>query len=305
MDINRLRYFATVVEEQGVSAGAQKLNISQPSLSIMIKKLEDELGVLLFKREKKRLILTNAGDLLYKRSKHIIAAVDNMLVELDEASKGIRGEIKVGCSTAANLTVIPRIVETLHKNAPHITVRVIEGNTKFIAEQLLSNQLDAAIVRTSFSDDIFETYSIVTEPIVACLHRDHPFVKKKYLQLKDFAEEDFLLNTTTTGSGLSDYILKMCKQSGFTPKVKYWGTQGLPMMILASKGVGVTFLPKSYMLLPFIEGMPAFKEIQSPNLQSSLELITLKDRIKSTATEHFIQQVIQFSKEFNDSILTN
>ncbi|OIK10855.1 hypothetical protein BIV60_19605 [Bacillus sp. MUM 116] len=302
MDINRLRYFVAVVEAQGISAAAQKLHITQPSLSIMIKKLEDELGVLLFLREKRKLILTNAGDLLYKRSKEIISKVDNMLIELDGASKGISGEIKIGCSTAANLVVIPKIVESLQKTAPNITIRVLEGNTKFIAEQLIANQLDAAIVRTKFSNDFFDTYPIITEPIVACLHREHPFVKKKQVHLKDFAEEDFLLNTTTTGSGLSDYILKMCKKEGFTPKVKYWGNQGLPMMIMASLGVGVTFLPKSYTLLPFKEGLPVFKEIESPILRSSLELITLKDRVKSAATEHFIQQVVQFSQDLNARI---
>lgn len=299
MDINRLRYFTAVVEAQGVSAAAQKLNISQPSLSIMIKKLENELGVALFKREKKMLILTDAGVLLYKRSKQIIDSVEDMLVELDEASKGIRGEIKVGCSTAANLIMIPRIVENLQNTAPNITIRVIEGNTKFISEQLLSNQLDVAIVRTSFLDDTFETYSILTEPIVACLHQDHPFVKKKHLHLQDFAEETFLLNTTTTGFGLSDYIIKMCKQAGFTPKVKYWGSQGLPMLILASKGVGVTFLPKSFEQLPFSGGLPVFKEIESPSLRSTLELITVKGRLKSAATEFFIQQVVQLSGEMN------
>ncbi|MEK4027139.1 MULTISPECIES: LysR family transcriptional regulator [Bacillaceae] len=305
MDINRLRYFVAVVEAQGVSAAALKLNISQPSLSIMIKKLEEELGVLLFKRENKRLILTDVGNLLYKRAKNVITSVDDMLVEVNEASRGMRGEIKVGCSTAANLIIIPKIVENMQKTAPNVTVHVIEGNTKYISEQLLSNQLDAAIVRTTFSEEIFETYSIITEPIVACLHSEHPFARKDRLHLKDFAEENFLLNTTTTGSGLSDYIIKMCKQVGFTPKVKYWGTQGLPMVILASKGVGVTFLPNSYKYLPFSGGLPVFKDIESPSLTSSLELITLRGRFRSATTEHFLQQVVQISKELNASVNPN
>lgn len=305
MDTNRLKYFVTVVEENGITAAAKKLNISQPSLSIMIKKLEQELGVLLFTRKNKTLILTDIGDLLYKRSKNILVSVDEMLTELDEAKKGLRGEIKIGCSTAANLIIIPKIVENLQKTSPNVSIRVIEGNTKYITEQLISNQLDAAIVRTTFTQDIFETYSIITEPIVACMSEDHPLVQKEHLTLKDFAEEGFLLNTTTTGSGLSDYIIKKCKEAGFTPKVKYWGSQGLPMAILASKGVGITFLPESYKYLPFCGGLPVFKEIESPKLTTSLELITLKGRFKSKATEVFLQQVVELSKEYNSSINPN
>lgn len=305
MDTIRLRYFVTVVEENSVTAAAKKLNISQPSLSIMIKKLEQELDVLLFKRENKSLVLTDFGDLLYKRAKNILVSVDEMLTELSEAKKGLRGEIKIGCSTAANLIIIPQIVENLQKTSPNMSIRVIEGNTKYISELLLSNQLDAAIVRTTFTQDIFETYSIITEPIVACMHKDHPLAQKVNLSLKDFANESFLLNTTTTGSGLSDYIIKKCKEVGFTPKVKYWGSQGLPMAILASKGVGVTFLPESYKYLPFCGGLPVFKEIESPELTTSLELITLKGRFKSIATEMFLQQVVEISKQYNGSINPN
>lgn len=73
------------------------------------------------------------------------------------------------------------------------------------------------------------------------------------------------------------------------------------MLILASKGVGVTFLPKSFKQLPFSGGMPVFKEIESPSLRSTLELITVKGRLKSAATEFFIQQVVQLSGELNST----
>ncbi|RWR12859.1 LysR family transcriptional regulator [Siminovitchia fortis] len=298
MDTNRLKYFVAVVEENGITAAAKKLNISQPSLSIMIKKLEQELDALLFTRENKTMILTDVGELLYKRSKNILVSMNDMVTELNEAKKGLRGEIKIGCSTAANLIIIPNIVENLQKAAPHVSIRVIEGDTKYICEQMVSHQLDAAIVRTTFTQDIFDTYSIITEPVVACMHKEHPLAQKEHLTLKDFADENFLLNTTTTGSGLSDYVIKKCKEAGFTPNVKYWGSQGLPMAILASKGVGVTFLPESFKYLPFCGGLPVFRKIDSPELTTSLELITLKGRFRSKATDMFLQQVVELTKKF-------
>lgn len=304
MDTNRLRYFITVVEEQGITQAANKLNITQPSLSIMIKKLETELGFQLFERKNKKLLLTDVGKLLYNRSKSIITKIDDTLIELNEASQGLRGEIRVGCSTAANLIVIPKIVEQLQKDSPNVIVRVIEGNAKYLSELLLSDQLDVAIIRTTFTKDIFETYSIIEEPVVACLHQQHPLLEKKKLNLADFENEPFLLNTTTTGTGLSDYIIKKCQEVGFTPTVKYWGGQGLPMLILANKGVGVTFLPKSFQNLPFTGGLPIFKEIDSPRLTSQLELITLKNRYKSKVTDIFLKQVVHLSKEFNANINT-
>ncbi|WLR51743.1 LysR family transcriptional regulator [Bacillus tianshenii] len=298
MDINRFRYFIAVVDEGNISKAALKLKITQPSLSIMIKRLEEELDTLLFKRKGKRLILTTTGRLVYQRAKNILNSTDDMLLEIKEHQKGLRGEIKIGCSTAANLIIIPKVVERLQAEMPNVTIKVVEGNTEYIANQLLNNQLDVAIVRTTFREEIFETYSIITEPVVACMHHNHPLATKEKLYLEDFSNERFLLTTTTIGHGLSDYIIEKCKQVGFIPKVSYWGSQATPMIILASKGTGITFVPKSFEYLPFQE-MPIFREIEYPSLYSHLELITLKGRFRSTATEQFLKQTLKVSQELN------
>src|SRR5690625_1401416 len=140
MDVIKLNYFITIVDEGSISKAASKLNMTQPPLSMALKKFEEDLGFPLFHRHGRKLAITSAGKIIYERRKELICASNAIIKEASEQNEGKTGSVTVGCSTIANLTIIPLVMERMKAKDINITVKVLEGNTAFILEQLKSHR---------------------------------------------------------------------------------------------------------------------------------------------------------------------
>src|SRR5690606_15098394 len=136
MDEHRLKCFVAVYEEGSVSAAAVRLHMTQPPLSILLRKLEDELRVGLFDRSGRRLAPTAAGELFYLRAKAMLANLQTVRRELREVEQGTRGSVHIGCSTAASLFIVPRVMEDLAAEGLQIIIHVHEGEIGYMLQQL-------------------------------------------------------------------------------------------------------------------------------------------------------------------------
>lgn len=287
MDAHRLRCFVMVVEAGNLSKAASKLHMTQPPLSMLIRKLETELGVDLFDRVNNRLVLTGTGQLFYRRAKELLASMQALTQELKESSNGLRGTVAVGCSTAASLFIIPKVMEQIQAQELNITVQVHEGETAHLVEKLRNQQLDVGICRSEYRAQDLHTVNLYTEPLMLALPAGHRLLKKRNIRLEDLKEERFLMHASPVGRGIADVLIESCQLSGFSPNVVYWGIETLPMLLMVEKGLGIAFAPKSFAQLQ-LSSLPRFVEIAHPKLETRLSLITQKDRIQSAVTRRFL-----------------
>lgn len=292
MNTHHLHCFVTIVETGNLSKAATKLHMTQPPLSILIRKLEAELKVTLFDRVNNRLALTATGQLFYRRAKELLASMHALTKELQESNSGLRGTVAVGCSTAASLFIIPKVIEHIRDSGLNITVQVHEGATPHLVEQLRNQRLDVGICRTEYRAEDLQTMTLYSEPLLLALPARHPLLKKRQIRLQDLKDERFLMHASPVGRGISDLLIESCQLSGFSPHVVYWGIETLPMLLMVEKGLGIAFAPKSFTQLPFPNSLE-FVEIRQPKLETKLSLITPKDRIQSAVTQRFLEITTQ------------
>lgn len=291
MNFDKLSYFVRVVEKGGITKAAISLNMTQPPLSKAIKDLEEELESNLFIRKGKRLELTETGKYLYEKGKKLITYSSKMKDDIRVLDGKKERVINVGCSNVAAITVVPKIIKKVREKNLKLKVNVVEGPTSYLLEQLRYNKLDIVIARNILdSDDNFDITVLYTEPIHIVLPKTHELASKNFLEIMDLKDEKFILPLSTTGYGLSEYIIDGCQASGFTPEISYWGGQSLPMIELVKEGMGIAFVPASY------ENIISMKKIEMIPLKSNLVharcyAIKLKMEIFSKSTELFMNLI--------------
>ncbi|MBS0392240.1 MAG: LysR family transcriptional regulator [Proteobacteria bacterium] len=269
MDEHRLKCFVAVYEQGSVSAAATRLHMTQPPLSMLLRKLEDELGVTLFDRSGHRLVPTATGELFYLRAKSLLASLETMRRELREAEQGARGTVHIGCATAASLFVMPAVMEGLRESGLDITIHVQEGEAGYMLQRLRERSLDLIISRSEYTTPELETRVIMDEPLWLALPPGHPQAGRVQVRLEDLRHDRFLLHRSPLGTGISDMVLRACQQAGFVPNVVYWGGETLPMLRMAHHGQGVAFAPQSFAQLAS-SALPPLVPLQGVELRTHL-----------------------------------
>lgn len=272
MDEHRLKCFVAVYEAGSVSAAALRLHMTQPPLSILLRKLEHELGVTLFDRSGHRLAPTPTGDVFYLRAKNMLAQMQGLRRELRETEQGARGIAHLGCATAASLFLMPDVVAQIQAEQLNITVHVQEGETGHLLQCLRERSLDLVIARSQYSAPDLETHTLMEESLHVALPPMHPLARLPSVPIAALRHERFLLHRSPLGTGISDQVLKACQDAGFQPKVVYWGGETLPMLLMAQKGLGVAFAPQRFATLS-LPGCPALKPLEGLQLGTQLHMI--------------------------------
>ncbi|MEG0051745.1 MAG: LysR substrate-binding domain-containing protein [Comamonas sp.] len=303
MDEHRLKCFIAVYEQGSVSAAAVRLHMTQPPLSILLRKLEDELGVGLFDRSGHRLVPTATGELFYLRAKALQASLQAMRRELQEAELGSRGTVHIGCATAASLFIMPSVMEHITASGLKITVHVHEGETGYMLQRLRERSLDLIICRSQYTAPELENQVLMDEPLRLVLPPGHRLHDRAQVHIGELRNERFLLHSSLLGSGISDMLMRACQDAGFTPDVLYWGVETLPMLLMVQKGLGVAFAPESFAQLG-MQGLPTLVPLDDPALRTHLNIIWPRhpplppaaERLKSIILERFASMNLEESE---------
>lgn len=288
MNAHQLRCFVAVVDFGSVSKAAESLHMTQPPLSILIRKLEARHEVTLFDRINNRLIPTQAGLQLYRRAKDLLASMQAIHHELQECHHGLRGTVTVGCATSASLFIIPKVMQEIQRQDLDITVQVHEGSTDFVVQHLRDLTFDVGICRSKFTGDDLQTVSLFKEPLMLALPSAHALLDKRDIRLEDLREERFLMHQSNTGPGISSGLIEACQLAGFSPKAVYWGVETLPLLLMVEMGMGISFAPWSFSTLQ-AAGLPKFVPISDPPMETQLNLITPRASVPSPVTKRFLE----------------
>ncbi len=238
LDTRHLRLLHAIVEEGGVSAAARKLHVTQPALSHQLHAAEDELGVRLFDRINKKMVLTQAGRRLLDRSRPI-------LQELDVAEK----ELRLSPSAPAPLRTstecytcyhwLPARLQLFHETFPDADVQIVVEATHHPLPALLEGSLDIALVTNSRKHSRVEFHPLFDDELVVILHPDHPLARNKFVRPEDFADQHFLLYDIPRND--STVLRQILAPAGVTPRTISHVplTEAILEMVRAGLGIAV------------------------------------------------------------------
>ena len=167
MDLKQLYGFVTVVKEGTISGAARKLNLSQPPLSAQMKQLEEEFGCLLFERGPRKIILTEAGRLLYERAVTLLELADVTKKEMFDCRDGVTGALRLGVVSSVGSSLLPEWMREFHAQNPAVRFELFEANTYQLLEQLHANLLELAIIRTPFEAENLVSCPLCRERMLA------------------------------------------------------------------------------------------------------------------------------------------
>lgn len=245
MNLRQLRSFIVLCEELHFGRASERLNMSQPPLSRMIQQMEDDLGVLLFERNKRKVILTSIGSEFLQEAKQMVLQMESVKKRLSILGKGEKGNIIIGYVGAVMHTQLPYHLETFVQDHPHIQLKFEEHPNENLLHGLYNGTLDVAFVRTYLNPENLDETVLLDEPFVAVLPSNHILAKNENISVKELKNENFITFTRVCGPTIYDSFINICSRAGFTPIISHNASQFNSVLRLVESGFGVSLLPKS------------------------------------------------------------
>ena len=243
MTITQLQYVLAVAEHQNFTKAAQKVFVTQPTLSMQIQKLEEELDIQIFDRSKKPIQLTETGKKIVNQARNIVNESDRIQDIVDQQKGFIGGEFRLGVIPTVMPTLLPMFLTNFIKKYPKVKLKIEELNTDAIIEKLKEGHLDAAIAATPLEMPNIKEQVLYYEPFVAYIPSAHRLDKHEKLEADDLDVDDMLL--LEDGHCFKDGILNLCKASRNYEGDNFQLESGSfeTLIKLSNEGLGMTLLP--------------------------------------------------------------
>ncbi|HIC31925.1 MAG TPA: LysR family transcriptional regulator, partial [Flavobacteriaceae bacterium] len=243
MTITQLSYVLAVAENQNFTKAAQKCFVTQPTLSMQIQKLEDELDVLIFDRSKKPIELTEVGKKLVTQARNIVNESNRIQDIVDQEKGFIGGEFKLGIIPTVMPTLLPMFLNNFVKKYPKVKLKIEELTTEEIITRINDGHLDAAIAATPLEQETIKERVLYFEPFVAYVPQNHRLNSKKKLDTADLDINDMLL--LEDGHCFRDGVINLCKvfKSHNDDKFQLESGSIETLIKLSNEGLGMTLLP--------------------------------------------------------------
>lgn len=286
MNFTRLRYFHSVAKLQSFRRAAEVIGVSQPSLSRQILILEQECGTSLFKRDKKHIILTAAGELLLSRSANLLGEMDDLKRGLADLSAAQSNRILVGAIQSTLDHLIPAAIDIMRKRHPRLRVSVRGSQSSEIVESVSRGLLDVGIVATPIADPRISVELVSRERYFAVLPTSHSHSQHKQLKLADIAQDNFI--TFPRGFVIRDMIDSASAESGTTLNVIAEIESIEAIKALVRFGSTVSILPESAILGNISAIGLSFVPIDASHLVRDIVAIRLTDEKKSALIDQFV-----------------
>lgn len=269
-ELRHLVYFRQVAEELHFRRAAETLAVAQPALSRQIAQLEATLGTALFTRTRRRVELTEAGQLLFERLEPLLRSLKSLPEELHALALGQRGRLRISFTGLAMATVLPELLREFCRQFPAIRLELNESPTATQLKELLAGDLACGFFHPDTAIPGIKTRLLLREKNGVLLPGDHPLAHRRSLALRDLAQTPFVLFPRSHNPGFYDRVLGAFARAGVTPHIaeEVWPrANGLG---LVRAGIGATFMcPSEARLLP---ADVAFRPLEGPAPESRLVL---------------------------------
>lgn len=240
LSIRQLQYVIAVADTLGFHKAALQCRVSQPTLSSQVQKLEEVLGVKIFERDKRRVLVTAAGEPVVDHARKILVEVDDLLRAASRAADPFKGTLRIGVIPTVAPYLLPWITPSIAARWPALRLALVEEKTDDVLAELRSGSLDAGLLALVEGMEDLEQVTVVDDPFVVAVPRSHRLAKKKSVALGDLEDEQVLL--LDDGHCLRTQALTLCKRAGAT-ETDLRATSLATLVQMVSAGAGVTLLP--------------------------------------------------------------
>ncbi len=242
MNIKDLKYLVALAEYEHFGNAANACFVSQPALSMQIKKLEDSLGVKLLERTNKSVLLTDHGVIIVERARQILSQVEEVREIAKSAKDPYSGELRIGVIPTLAPYLLPLIIPQLSKIYPKLSLYLIEEKTASLIEKLKQGKLHAAVLSPSEIEKNLCTALLFEEEFLLAAHTNHPLAKLKVIKQHDLENENLLL--LEEGHCLREQVLVLCHRMRAKEAQNFKGTSLETLRHMITAGVGITLMPK-------------------------------------------------------------
>lgn len=241
MNLRDLHYAEALARTLHFGEAAKRCHVSQSTLSIQIKKLEDELGATLFERDARSVRLSESGALLLPLISRTLRAAEDVQAQADQLRDPLAGVVRIGVFPTLAPYVLPHMMPRLGNALPALRVELIEEKTETLIAQLLDGKLDAALLALPVNHPRLDAIALFSEPFLLATSTDNPLAKKKTATLEDLAAQPLLL--LDEGHCLREQSLEFCTRIGKGESQSYRATSLETLRHMVASGAGVTLMP--------------------------------------------------------------
>lgn len=243
MELRHLRYFITVAEELNFSKAALKLYTAQPSLSQQIKDLEEDVGVQLLYRTKRKVELTEEGAVFLEQARLTLAQADKAVAMARQVSQAKQQMLRIGFVPVAEMKIFPYILPNLRVQNPDLKIELLSLNNTEQMRLLKKGDLDLTFTRHNFHSDEIESQFVLREPLIFILPKDHPLAKYERIPVKELNGIDFIIPAAEQSLTLHNAILDFAKANNLEFNIVQKADNILFNINSIGMGLGCTILP--------------------------------------------------------------
>lgn len=268
MTLTELRYVVAVSQEKHFGKAAQRCHVSQPTLSIAIKKLEEELGVTMFDRSSNEIITTSVGTRIVTQAQRVLDEADLIKRLASEQQNELEGALKLGMIFTVAPYLLPKLILALRQSAPEMPLMLEESHTATLTESLKHGELDAIIVAEPYHEPGVETFPLYDEPFFVITPKGHHFEDQDWVTPKELDKEKVLL--LTPGNCMRDQVLDSCVELASRQRIEgltntLQGSSINTIRHMVASGLGISVLPATaitendhllFSIIPFTAPVP-------------------------------------------------
>ncbi len=289
--VHQLTVFRTVAHHLSYTQAAEALYLSQPAITQQVRTLEQVLGLRLFARRGRGIMLTPAGQELLRHTERLLALLAESTPVVNEIHTLERGSVLIGASTSAGTYVMPPLLGAFHAHYPHLRISLMVANRRSIEERLLAHEVDLAVMSLIEQQDRFVIEFLMPYELVVVAPPSHRLVGRTALTLHDLQQETFLLREQESGTRLGTEQLFAHAGISFQGSLELGSIEAIKEGVAA--GLGITVLSRESVALEVANGDLVMLEVQGFPLKRQWYIVQLKGRRLSRAASALQQFLLQ------------
>ena len=287
MNLNQLLAFHYAADTMNFSQAATRLNVTQPAVSAQIRNLEEDLGVKLFARLGKKLVLTEPGEVLLKYTRKIFGLREEAMEVMEQLRQVKRGTLKLGTARTYARHLMPPLLAQFQKRFPQVNIVLVEGNSLEIVRSLKSLAVEVAVAAFAGSVKQVKFNFFKTEDLVPIVHPHHPLAFKDDVPVKRLVQEPIILREK--GSGTRRMVNDLFRRHRLKPKVVFETSNVEVIKAQVARGVGISFLTRSAVYEDVLSRRLAMLSLENERLRLDVYTATLENHHLSRPGQAFLE----------------
>jgi DNA-binding transcriptional LysR family regulator len=238
MDVRQLRYFVEIARLSNFTRAAEQLHIVQPAISMAIKKLEEELDLVLFNRQDKQVSLTAEGEILLDHARRILSDLRAAELEMGELRGLNKGEVRIGITPMLSAYFFPKIICAFKQSYPNLQLSVYGEGSGSIQKMISQGDLDMGVIAGGPVPDTLDVRQFLREEIVVCVRPNHPFANRQSVTFEEFSRQPLVIYKE--GYYLRELIFEELNKIGASPDIVFETNLYSLILSLVRNGLGIS-----------------------------------------------------------------